>query len=67
MPGYPWLNDALVDGDFVTAKMKALQILGDPYTAEQIANAAAEVEGKTEMDALVAYLQDLGTNNRSQR
>jgi len=67
MPGYPWLTDRLVDPDFVTAKLKALQLIGDPYTDEQIAGAAAAVEGRTEMDALVAYLQELGTNRRERR
>ena len=47
--------------------MKALKTLGDPYTDEQIAGAAAEVEGKTELDAVVAYLQGLGTNRRLAR
>jgi len=61
MPGYPWLEDAMVDGDEVVAKMRALQMLGDPYTDEQIAAAAAAVDGKNEMDALIAYLQNLGT------
>ncbi len=67
MPGYPWLNANMVDPELVTAKLKTLQLLGDPYTDEQIASAAAEVEGKTEMDAIVAYLQGLGTNRRSRR
>jgi len=61
MPGYPWLLDATVDGEEVTAKMRALQFLGDPYTDAQIAAAADDVAGKTEMDALIAYLQNLGT------
>ncbi len=64
MPGYPWLAERVVDPDLVTRKMRALQMVGDPYTDEQIAAAAAEVEGKTEMDALIAYLQGLGTNRR---
>lgn len=67
MPGYPWLADRMVDPDLITRKMKALQMLGDPYTDEQIAAAAAEVEGKTELDAIIAYLQGLGTNRRSRR
>ena len=50
----------MVDGAQVTAGMKALKRLGDPYTVEQIAQAAADVEGKTELDAVVAYLQALG-------
>ena len=61
MPAYPWLDDAMVDGELVSAKMRALQMLGDPYSDEEIAAAAAAVAGKTEMDALVAYLQNLGT------
>ncbi|MGI9200340.1 MAG: cytochrome-c oxidase, cbb3-type subunit II [Woeseiaceae bacterium] len=61
MPGYPWLEDAMLDGDEIIAKMRALQMLGDPYTDEQIAAAAAAVDGKNEMDALIAYLQNLGT------
>ena len=61
MPGYPWLAAAMVDGDLITQKMRALQILGDPYTDDQIAAAAAAVEGQTELDALIAYLQNLGT------
>lgn len=67
MPAYPWLADRMVDGDLVTTKMERLRMLGDPYTDEQIAAAAAEVEGKTEMDAIIAYLQELGTNPRVRR
>ena len=67
MPGYPWLAERLVDPDLVTSKLKALQMLGDPYTDDQVAGAAAAVEGRTEMDALVAYLQELGTNRRERR
>ena len=67
MPGYPWLNENLVDPDLVTAKLRTLRLLGDPYTDEQIAGAAAAVEGRTEMDALVAYLQGLGINRSSRR
>ncbi len=61
MPAYPWLVDILVDGELVSNKMRALQMLGDPYSDEEIAAAAAAVTDKTEMDALVAYLQNLGT------
>ena len=61
MPGYPWLAQAMVDGELVADKMRALKILGDPYTDEQIAGAADAVAGRTELDALVAYLQNLGT------
>lgn len=61
MPGYPWLAENQVDGADVQAKMRALQRLGDPYTDEQIEGAAAAVDGKTEMQAVIAYLQGLGT------
>ncbi len=61
MPAYPWLANRTVDGDEVQSKMRVLQTLGDPYSDEQIDGAPAVVDGKTEMDALVAYLQGLGT------
>ena len=51
----------------ITSKLKALKLLGDPYTDEQIAGAAAEVQGRSEMDAMIAYLQGLGTNRRARR
>ena len=60
MPGYPWLATAMVDGELITAKLRALQTLGDPYTDEQIAAAADAVEGRTELEALIAYMQNLG-------
>ena len=60
MPGFPWLADTEVDGKEISAHMRALQRLGDPYSDEEIANAAGEVAGKTELDAVVAYLQGLG-------
>ncbi len=60
MPGFPWLAENELDGPTVAARMRALKALGDPYTDEQIAQAAADVEGKTELDAVVAYLQGLG-------
>ena len=69
MPGFPWLLDRELDGDLITTKMRTLRWLGDPYTDEQIANASSVVEGRTEMDALIAYLQFLGVanNGRAQR
>jgi cytochrome c oxidase cbb3-type subunit 2 len=60
MPGYPWLQDAVVDGELVQRKMRVLQTLGDPYADSEIDAAAAAVDGKTEMQALIAYLQGLG-------
>lgn len=67
MPAYPWLLDRQVDPDLVARKMRTLQLLGDPYTDEDLAGAAAAVEGKSEMDAVIAYLQGLGTNRRARR
>jgi cytochrome c oxidase cbb3-type subunit 2 len=61
MPSYPWLATAMVDGELVAKKMSRLQMLGDPYTDQEIAGAAALVAGRSELDALVAYLQNLGT------
>jgi cytochrome c oxidase cbb3-type subunit 2 len=60
MPGYPWLLENMVDPIVVQKKLKALQTLGDPYTDEEIADSVNAVKDKTEMDALVAYLQGLG-------
>lgn len=61
MPSYPWLVDATLNGDDAKRRMEALRMIGVPYTDDQIAEAAAMVEGKTEMEATVAYLQMLGT------
>jgi len=61
MPAYPWLLTATVDGAGMAPRMKALRMVGVPYTDEEIAKAAEDVKGRTEMDALVAYLQVLGT------
>jgi cytochrome c oxidase cbb3-type subunit 2 len=60
MPGYPWLEERAIDSVTTADKMRALRAVGVPYTDEQIAGAAAEVEGRTEMQALIAYLQGLG-------
>ncbi len=68
MPAYPWLADRKVNGERVARAMRAQQRwLGVPYTDEQIENAPAELEGKTEMDAIIAYLQGLGTAVRHNR
>jgi cytochrome c oxidase cbb3-type subunit 2 len=61
MPAYPWLATASANHGDIEAKMHALRRIGVPYTDEQIASAAKALEGKTEMDALIAYLQGLGT------
>jgi len=60
MPSYPWLEKAQVDPADAASHMRALRRVGVPFTDEQIANAPDEVKGKSEMDALVAYLQSLG-------
>ncbi len=67
MPAYTWLAEKMVDPELITRKMRALRFLGDPYSDQDIAGAAAAVEGRTEMDALIAYLQELGTNRRIRR
>jgi cytochrome c oxidase cbb3-type subunit 2 len=63
MPGYPWLAQARVDGADIAARMRTLRRLGDPYTDADIAGAAKAVEDKSELDALIAYLQGLGIAN----
>jgi cytochrome c oxidase cbb3-type subunit II len=60
MPAYPWLEKAPVNGKEIAAHMQALRRVGVPYTDSEIADAAKQVAGKTEMDALIAYLQGLG-------
>ena len=67
MPAYPWLATSTVDPQSVVSHLKALKRLGDPYTDEQIATAPKELEGKTEQDALVAYLQGLGIHIKARR
>jgi cytochrome c oxidase cbb3-type subunit 2 len=61
MPAYPWLAESTLDGATVTRHLEALRMLGDPYDDATIEGAAAAVAGKTEQDALIAYLQGLGT------
>ena len=67
MPGYPWLATAALAPEEIAPKMTALRRLGHPYSDEEIAQAADAVRGKTEMDALIAYLQSLGTALQSAR
>ena len=61
MPGYPWLEETPADASHIQKKMEVLRLLGSPYSDEDIANAPQALEGKTELDALIAYLQGLGT------
>nr|AAW66133.1 Cbb3-type cytochrome oxidase subunit 2 [Rubrivivax gelatinosus] len=61
MPAYPWLAKNEVNGDGLAPRMKALRTVGVPYSDDEIAKAADEVKGKSELDAVVAYLQVLGT------
>lgn len=61
MPAYPWLAERMLDGNLITRKLKTLQWMGDPYTDADVAGAAEAVAGKTELDAVIAYLQNLGT------
>ena len=61
MPAYPWLLKDIVDAESMPAHMKALRIVGVPYTDEQIAKSVEEIKGKTEIEAVIAYLQVLGT------
>ncbi len=67
MPGYPWFETTQLDPDAIRANMRALKMIGVPYTDEQIEAAPAALAGKTEMDAVVAYLQGLGTAIRPTR
>ncbi|MCP5151094.1 MAG: cytochrome-c oxidase, cbb3-type subunit II [Ectothiorhodospiraceae bacterium] len=67
MPGYPWLEVNALDPAGVEGKMRTLRTLGHPYTDEQIQQAPGLLEGKTEMDAMVAYLQSLGTHVKIRR
>ncbi|MGA6106471.1 cytochrome-c oxidase, cbb3-type subunit II [Pseudomonas solani] len=67
MPAYPWLVENKLDGKDTAAKLSAMKTLGVPYTNEDIAGASEAVKDKTEMDALVAYLQVLGTSLKTKR
>lgn len=60
MPGFPWLATSKLDGQLMERKLRVLRTLGTPYTDADVADAAAQVAGKTEQDAVVAYLQSLG-------
>ena len=60
MPAYPWLETTSADADTIQSHMKALRVVGVPYTDAEIAAAPAALKDKTELDALIAYLQGLG-------
>ncbi|NOY67625.1 MAG: cytochrome-c oxidase, cbb3-type subunit II [Gammaproteobacteria bacterium] len=67
MPGFPWLAENIIDDELTTKKLNAMRILGVPYTDEDINNASTAVKNKTEMDALIDYLQILGTSIKTKR
>jgi len=67
MPSYPWLFENTIDAQMTPKKLAAMATLGVPYSQEQIDNAAAEVEGVTEVEALISYLQQLGTVLKQKR
>jgi len=65
MPAFPWLGQRMLDGRLTQSKMRALRKIGVPYSDEDIAGAAAAVEGRTELEALIAYMQGLGRAART--
>lgn len=67
MPGYPWLQDTVIDPGDIKSKMTVLRRLGHPYSDDDINKAPDQLKGKTEMDAVVAYLQALGTSIKTRR
>jgi cytochrome c oxidase cbb3-type subunit 2 len=67
MPGYPWLAETPADASHIQRKLEVLRMLGAPYNDEEIANAPKALEGKTELDAVIAYLQGMGTAIKTRR
>ena len=67
MPAYPWLVENKLDGKDTAKKLEVMRVMGVPYTDDDIAGASDSVKGKTEMDAVVAYLQVLGTSIKNKR
>jgi len=67
MPAYPWLAATAADAGDIEAKMRALRAIGVPYSDAEIQGARKELEGKSEMDAIIAYMQELGTALKDQR
>ncbi len=67
MPSYPWLAETELDGSHILVKMETLRTLGAPYSDAEIAAAPQTLEGKTELDALIAYLQGLGIELKTRK
>ena len=67
MPGYPWFEENALDPESIQPRMRAMRTLGVPYTDAEISKAPGELEGKSEMDAVIAYLQGLGTAIKTRR
>jgi len=67
MPGFPWLEENVIDSELTPKKISAMRTLGVPYSQKDIDGAAEAVKGKTEMDALISYLQVLGTSIKTRR
>jgi cytochrome c oxidase cbb3-type subunit 2 len=67
MPGFPWLEENTLTGDHTAAKMRALRVVGVPYEDVDIEGAQQAVAGKTEIEAMIAYLQQLGTHLKARR
>jgi len=67
MPGFPWLAENVVDHEITQTKLEAMRTLGVPYSDADINGAADSVKGKTEMDAMIAYLQVMGTSIKTRR
>ncbi len=67
MPGYPWLAKNALDNSLIQKKMRVLRTLGHPYSDEDIKDAPSALEGKTEMDAIIAYMQVMGTSIKVRR
>jgi len=67
MPGFPWLAENKLDTSLIQRKLRVLRTLGAPYTDQEIADAPKQIEGRTELDAMVAYLQGLGIQIKTRR
>ncbi|WP_444994089.1 cytochrome-c oxidase, cbb3-type subunit II [Aliikangiella sp. IMCC44359] len=67
MPAFPWLENKIINAELTPEKLKAFRLLGVPYSEQDIAEAKASVEGKTELEAVIAYLQALGLALKDKR